>query len=51
MGKFENKYEIIELYYDIIDEMLDDDIKKLIMYLQDYVYNGSTQCFESEEDW
>lgn len=51
MEKYKNKQDVISLYYEIVDEVLDEDIKKLIMYLQDYVYNGSMQCFESEEDW
>lgn len=49
--KLETKSDLINLYYTLVDEVLDEDIEKLVMYLRDYIHNGSRQCFESEEDW
>ena len=45
------KSDLIKLYEIIINTVSDEDIKKLVMYLEDYIHNGSVMSFESEEDW
>ncbi len=41
----ENK-EVQKIYSHLVNEIPDKDIKELIEYLKDYVYNGSIADFE-----
>lgn len=42
----ENNKDLQCIYMYIVDNVDDEDIKELIIYLQDYVYNGSMVDFK-----